>query len=277
MIGFWPIVVTYLLVRAFWIWLDQGIRFFHSLIGSASLKVAVWVIPCLLITMLINRAGVRRTLREFGLGHGLINGITFGALVALPFALAVASVGADHPGLAELVAVVLVDPIAESVLFSGFLFSQLRRRAWRPMPALIASGLLFGLAHMDGQELTLAGHVYRGLLGLDVYFEMFWMQVRWFALAVVAAGAGGFIFSWLFHRWGTLWPTIAFHAAINFWWTLSADRGMSDRPMTSWVTVTGVAHGLSMAIAVIATLKRTRRARHDAPQPGASYDFTRTV
>jgi membrane protease YdiL (CAAX protease family) len=85
------------------------------------------------------------------------------------------------------------------------------------------------------------------------------MQLRWFLLAVAATGAGGFLFSWLFHRWGTLWPTIAFHAAINFWWTLSADRGMTDRTMTSWVTVTGVAHGLSIAIAVGATLMLKRR------------------
>jgi membrane protease YdiL (CAAX protease family) len=256
-IGFWPIVVTYLLVRAFWIWLDQGIRLFQSLIGSASLKVAVWVVPCVAIAMAVNRAGVRRTLREFGFGHGLRKGMTFALLTTAPFAVAVAITGVNVPGVAEFLAVVIVDPIAESILFSGFLFSQLRRWVWRPLPALIASGLLFGLAHLDGQELTLVGYVYRMVMGLDAY--SFWIQLGWFALAVAAAGAAGFLFTWLFHRWGTLWPTIAFHAAINFWWTLSADRDMTDRTVTSWVTVTGVAHGLAMAIAVIATLRLTRR------------------
>jgi membrane protease YdiL (CAAX protease family) len=256
-IGFWPIVVTYLLVRAFWLLLDQSGRALDSILAPGLLKIALWVVPCLAIAMAVNRQGPRAALREFGLVQGLRGGVAFGVLATLPLAAAVLFVGVQGPGIAELVAVSVLDPIGESVLFSGFLFSQLRRWRWRVVPALVASGLMFGLAHLGEAEFVLAGYMYRAAAGLDL--DGLWMNLQWIVPGVVAVAAGGCLFTWLFHRWASLWPTIALHSAINFWWTLSADRAGFIQSIWDTVSVTGVAHGLSMAIAVGATLMLTRR------------------
>lgn len=254
MIGFWPILVTYLLVRAFWLLLDQSGRALDSILAPGLLKIALWVVPCLAITMAVNRLSPRAVLRELGLAQGLRSGVAFGVLATLPLAAAVLFVGVQGPGIAELVAVSVLDPIGESVLFSGFLFSQLRRWRWNVLSALTVSALLFGLAHPDGEELNIVRMIYYGR------FDVLWPTMRWFVPALLAGAAGGLLFTWLFHRWGTLWPTIAFHAGINFWWTISADLGLGfGQSIWRPLSATAIAHGVSMAIAVVATLMLKRR------------------
>jgi membrane protease YdiL (CAAX protease family) len=268
------IVVAYALVRAFWLLADDGGRLMGTALAQALLKSALWIPACAIFLILVHRASPRPIWNELGLDRGLWIGVSVGALATLPMAIAIAVAGLRPAGLPELIAVVAIDPIAESVLFSGFLFSQLRR-GWPLASALAGSAFLFGLAHVNGQELELAGSLYRMTLGRgDPYF---WLQLRWLMLGVAAVGAGGLLLTWLFHRWRTLWPTIAFHGAINFWWTLSADRPIDDRTVGNLVTITGIGHGLAMATAIVVTLAVTRRMRLEAPQSGGAYDFTRTV
>jgi hypothetical protein len=256
-IGFWPIVVTYLLVRAFWLTLDQATRSLDSILAPGLLKIALWVMPCVAVTMAVNRLSPRAILREFGLDLRPGGGVAFGILAPLPLAAAVAFVGAQGPGIAELISVSILDPIAESVLFSAFLFSQLRRWNWRVGSAATASALLFGVAHLDGFELRVAAMS--------------------FIPALIGASAGGLLFTWLFHRWGSLWPAVALHAAINFWWTLSADLGLGfSQSIWRPLSATAIAHGVSMAIAVVATLVLTRR-QVSPSRPEGAYDLTRTV
>jgi membrane protease YdiL (CAAX protease family) len=116
---------------------------------------------------------------------------------------------------------------------------------------------MFGVAHMDGAEFVLAGYAYRALLGLGA--DMLWNQLRFFVPGLLAVAAGGLLFTWLLHRWDSLWPAIALHAAINFWWTVSVDRGSVDRWSGSTLTATNVAHALAMTIAIVATLRWTKR------------------
>ncbi len=183
-----PILVVYLVVRAFWIALDQGGRAFDSILASGYLKIGLWVVPCIALTMALNRLSLGEALREMGLGRGLRAGLLFGALAALPMAVAIVFGGLRAPGPAEVVGTSIVDPVAESVLFSGFLFSQLRRAQWRVATALIVSALMFGLAHLDGAELTVAGDVYRALLGLEP--DMLWDRLRWYRPRVTRGGGG---------------------------------------------------------------------------------------
>lgn len=275
MIGVWPILVAYLLVRAFWLTLDQTVRSLDSILAPGLLKIALWVVPCLAVTMAVNRLGPRAVLREFGLEQRPGAGVAFGILATLPLAAAVLFVGTQHPGIAELFAVSVLDPIGESVLFSGFLFSQLRRWNWRVTSAVMASALLFGVAHLDGLELRVAATLYRETPGFG--FELVWSQLRSFFPALIGGSAGGVLLTWLFHRWDMLWPTIAFHAAINFWWTISADLGLGfGQSIWRPPSATAIAHGVSMVIAIVATLVLTRR-QVSPSRPEGSYDLTRTV
>lgn len=96
------------------------------------------------------------------------------------------SFGADRSvGLAVAtgVLVVAVAPLVEEFFFRGFLFTALKNGigVW---PAALVSGALFGAIHFK-----------------PVFF------VPLFALGVILA--------LLYHRTGSLWPCIAFHAANN--------------------------------------------------------------
>jgi membrane protease YdiL (CAAX protease family) len=252
-IGFWPIVVTYLLVRAFWLTLDQGGRLLDSPVAPGVLKLALWVVPSLILTIAISRLTAAQTWREFGLGRGLRTGLLFGILATIPMAAATVWTGIKGPGLAELVGVAVLDPVGESVLFSGFLFSQLQRWRWRAVSALIVSALLFSVAHADGTELDLLRMLYYGRA------DLLWSTLQWFVPRLVAGAVGGLLFTWVFYRWGSLWPAIFLHAAINFWWTLSPDGKGFIQSVWDTASVTGIGHGLALAVAVGATLRLTPR------------------
>ena len=120
----------------------------------------------------------------------------YGVLLLLPEALGLdvsalresnpPPVGADA-GLAAVLlaafAVVAAAPLGEEIFFRGLLYRGLRSRS-RLLPALALSGLLFGLFHLN--------------------------------LGVLAPFAGiGMLFAWAVERSGSLWTSIAAHAAFN--------------------------------------------------------------
>ena len=78
---------------------------------------------------------------------------------------------------------VVVAPVAEEVVFRGYLYGVLRRYGGR-IPAILVSSLLFAAIHVHLPS----------LLGLGV-------------LAVILC--------LLYERTGSLWSTIAMHAAFN--------------------------------------------------------------
>lgn len=86
-------------------------------------------------------------------------------------------------GLAVVGAVVLLAPIGEELFFRGLLFQGLRRSLplW---PAIVLSGLAFGLSHLE-------------------------------VLAFVLLFPVGMYFAWLFHRRGSLLVPVAAHATFN--------------------------------------------------------------
>jgi membrane protease YdiL (CAAX protease family) len=88
-------------------------------------------------------------------------------------------------------------PFAEEVLFRGYLFGQLYRRArwgfW--LSALIPSALFaLGHAYQAGGPLELAG-------------------------IFAVTGLGGLLGCWLFLRWQcNLWTVFGLHCLMNLWW-----------------------------------------------------------
>jgi membrane protease YdiL (CAAX protease family) len=135
---------------------------------------------------------------------------------------------------------------------------------------IITCGLAFGLAHVQDVE--------GGLLRLLVIGnpDVLLQDVSLFAPGVLAVGAGGAIFTWIFHRWHSLWPVIALHAAMNFWWAASGE-GLSLASVTRpIVTPTAIGQMVSMGLAIGVTIYWSRKQRL-LPERAAPYDLTRTV
>lgn len=126
----------------------------------------------------------------------------------------------------------IVGPIAEEILFRGFLFRQFRRWAGIPFRiAAVLSSLLFGLGHLwQGDTL---------LTSLE---------------AVGVTFVGGVFFCWLTARWGNLWPAIVIHAGFDLVWVIFQ---LGDNAVGGLVA--NEARLAALAIAIAATLVFTRR------------------
>jgi membrane protease YdiL (CAAX protease family) len=138
----------------------------------------------------------------------------------------------------------ILGPFAEELLFRGLLFRQLVSRArWSVTASVIVSSLAFGLAHIRNIDLGL-------LTGL---------QFGWLPLMLNSAlpyAAGGAVFAWLTWRWNSLWPAIALHGLMNFWWDLTTGEHVQ---LDFHLDGMSAAQALSVALAVVLTLRWSRR------------------
>lgn len=215
--------VVYLAVRLFWYAVGHVRPIGDSAFLEGLFKLLVWVGPCVVVTMIWALASLHDAWRQLGLHGPVARGFTFGLIATIPMALAAIVSGPRLPDLDDLVGSVLLGPFAEEVLFRGFLFTVLWRRARWPWPvALAISSIAFGLAHMTSFYV-------RGALAL-----------------------GGALFGWVYYRWGNLWPAIGLHACMNLWWDLS--RGVDNRVMFE-LDAAGIAQALAMVLAVALTLR----------------------
>ena len=234
------VLVAYGLVRAFWFLLENWGPLVDTMWAQAALKTALWIPACVVVTMLAHGLSLRAALTELGFSDGPWRGIVFGLLATLPMAVAAQLGGLNPFHISVIAASAAIDPIAETILFTGFLSGQLFQRARWPLPAAIAvSAFMFGLAHLQG----------------------FIVRLETFLPALAAIAAGGALFTWVAHRWGNLWPAIALHGAINLWWTLSGESSDTARFFRLHVTPVAAGHAVSMAAAVALTLWWTRRPR----------------
>jgi hypothetical protein len=211
------------------------------------LKIVVWVVPCALALRVAGLTTYREIQDELGLGIGAGRGYAFGLVATLPmFAILPlgARVGLD---VSDLVGTVLLGPFAEEVLFRGFLFRQLSRRAgWHPAWAMAASALVFGLAHLGNVDLAAP----RG---------------PWLAAAEVSATAGGgLLFAWILFRWGSLWPAIGLHTFMNLSWQLFGVDEWAAQAQAGATAVgpgaANVARVITVALAAWLTWRRRHRA-----------------
>jgi len=144
--------------------------------------------------------------------------------------------GADSSLAAAIAIAILVSigaPIVEELLFRGVLFGSLRQKM-RVLPAAAITGVLFGLAHVAGSPIA-------------------------FIVPLIFLGAGLCL---LYHKTGSLYPSMAVHAINNGVAIVSALK------WEWWLTFVVVGGALSV-IAATAWLVRSRTAPvpADAPSP----------
>lgn len=181
------------------------LRYLPSRVATPLWKT-VWIGLCFLGLFLAHRMGPVAALGELGLHESLWPGVWIALLASLPMLLAFAFTAKVNPDLSlgHTLKVAALGPFAEEVLFRGYLFRQLYRRAgWGFLSAVGVTAGLFGSAHL------------RNVLGEGNI---------WQVLGEVAiTGAGGAFFAWLFIKWrDNLWVPVAMHGFMNVWWEVFA-------------------------------------------------------
>ncbi|MDX1501385.1 MAG: CPBP family intramembrane glutamic endopeptidase [Thermoanaerobaculia bacterium] len=212
-----------------------------------SLRSAAEVALVLAAVCWLHRAGAAAGFRELGLRRPVLRPLALGLVAVAPMAVVFGWTHAFAPDpLPEILYLSLLSPLAEELVFRGFLFGQLWRTArWGMWPALLASSAAFGLGHaLDADTLVEAA----GLMGLT--------------------GLGAAIFAWLYARWGSLAAPIALHVLMNLCWGLWQ---VGDGALAGWVPfalqLTTVA--LAIGLTVVAGRRGWTRAPVSELGPGA--------
>jgi membrane protease YdiL (CAAX protease family) len=207
------------------------------------IKIGLWVVPCLLVLRVTLRVGYAGVFDALGLGGGAARGYLFGLIATVPMLLVLPLERPLRFDAAAIVGTALLGPVAEEVLFRGFLFRQLYRRAgWIPRRAMLASALAFGVAHLGNVPL-------RGS-------ESFVPAVG----EVGMTAAGGLLFAWVVFRWDSLWPAVGLHSFMNLSWEIFSDDGSRLAQTGATPIGSSLANGarlLSIGVAVYLTLRRT--------------------
>jgi membrane protease YdiL (CAAX protease family) len=225
-------------------------------------KVGLWVVPAAALTWWLARRQAPAAWRSLGLQPLAGRGIAVSLAATLPFGLAWAIDGRAAADADTLLGDVLLGPFAEEVLFRGFLFLGLRHLGWRLWSAGLVSALAFGAAHVPSLAFLwdmLLLYLYSGEAG---YLESFSRTALAAGAILLQVAAGGLLFAWVCERWQSLWPAIALHMAINFWWIVVFGPEATVSPSIWSATPWTVASALSVAATIALTLRYTR-----APAP----------
>ena len=244
------LVVTAALYGAFR-WLggtpSLGVDTAQAQITEGLLKIGLWLAPAALLLRALGARTYVEACRQLGAdSRAALAGFRLATIASLPaLALMLSGVRTSFDGV-ELVTSVVLSPIAEEVLFRGWLFRQLILLArWPALPAGLVSSIAFGLAHP-------------GYMSDPV--------------AVLTTTGVGLLFAWMVLRWDSLWPAIGLHAAMNFSWAIFG-TGRSTAPPGGAAfdgsLVVSLARIATIVIAVALTFLGTRR-RHVLPGPAAS-------
>lgn len=204
-----------------------------------------WVLLCFCGLGIAHRMGPRAAVAELGLTGSAVRGLGMALLASLPMLVALLLLAPNSPRfeLATMLSSVLVAAFAEELLFRGYLFRQLYRRAgWGFVSTVLTTALLFGLAHI-GTALRGGAKDVLGVVGITAL--------------------GGAFFAWLFVRWNdNLWVPIGLHLFMNAWWELFA---VSANAIGTWVA--NGARALAIAAAIAITLRFTPRLAKGAAAP----------
>jgi len=162
---------------------------------------AGWLVLCVVGLRLAHGLGLRRALAELGVSGSMRRGLGVALVASLPMLGILYALSPASPRLVPWTLFVgsLFAALTEETLFRGYAFRQLYRRAgWRFTNAVVASALVFGLAHVW----TVTSAPASELLGV-----------------VGITAVGGAFFAWLFVRWqDNLWVPIGMHMFMNMWW-----------------------------------------------------------
>ena len=208
-------------------------RFIH---GWASLGVAnlLQVILSVWGITIAHATGIQRAIKELGLRAPIGCAAIFAFIAALPMLIAFALSSRLNPNMSVLTVGVgcFLAPFAEEVLFRGYVFGQLYRRArWGFCLSALVPSVLFAL-----------GHAYQatGVLQLTGIFAV--------------TGLGSILGCWLFVRWEyNLWAVFGLHSLMNLWWELF---GIDDSALGGWIA--NGARLLTVTIAILLTIYKDR-------------------
>ena len=242
------LLVCWLCMRAYWWTSAKADARFVGVADEAFVKVLLWLPICVFVAWVMRRDSSAWT--ELGLDRGARSGLRFGLLATTPMLLAVfflpSSVDAD-----TLIGTALIGPFVEELLFRGFLFRQLVRRAgWSVPTAIAVSAIFFGFGHVPFAD----SDIWIALRG-PLYISP--RIVTDFSVALQYA-VGGALFAWIASRWNSLWPAIALHGLINFWWALTPGE---HARLVFEPSLLGAAQTLSIIVAIAMTLRFSREQR----------------
>ena len=182
-------------------WAEQSIR---------------WLLFCLIGVYVALRISPWRAFREFGLAASVGKGVFVGFIATLPMLVPfvfIAKVRADADAL-FLVFTATIWPLGEEILFRGYTFRQLHRRAgWNLWVAAAATGLIFGLVHLV--QAAVQNQPLVGQLG-----------------SVAMMSSLSMLSCWVFTRWNdNLWLLVSLHGFMNLWWAVF---DISENPLGGW-------------------------------------------
>lgn len=164
-------------------------------------KLALWVILPLAVVTAQMRGDLAAALHAVGFRPPVLRALIPGLLAMLAAGGTLLALGVKLPAsvsIASLAMTALVGPFAEEMLFRGYLVNRLLAVGVGALPAIVLSGLLFGIAHL--------GNIWHASLS-DI------------ALEIGLTGAGGMLFGWALWRFGgSLLAAFAFHAGLNLPW-----------------------------------------------------------
>ncbi|HET9368781.1 MAG TPA: CPBP family intramembrane glutamic endopeptidase [Vicinamibacterales bacterium] len=236
---------TALAVWAFWVLSSLDVELFGFATGQGLLKLVIWGLPCVLIARVVNLGLTNDPWRGYGLG----------AVATIPMLAA----WLFSPALTRLDVIVgdaILGPLAEEILFRGFLFFGLRRLGISFWSAVTLSALAFGAAHLMNLQESMK---WLSMSIVAAEWRTQFLQFAWStsgAAGAISAAGAGVLFAWLTERTGSLWPAIGLHTAINFWWVMSHRSGaLSQQMQTGWM----IASALSTVAAVILIERHRKR------------------
>ena len=208
-------------------------RFFHGWLFVGMFNI-LQILFCIGGIIAAHAARLRHALAELGLCARVGRAVAFSFIAALPMLAAFALTSPINAKMSFLSVGVgcFLAPFAEELLFRGYMFGQLYRRArwgfW--LSALIPSALFaLGHAYQAGGPLELTG-------------------------IFAVTGLGGLLGCWLYLRWnGNLWIVFGLHCLMNLWWELF---GVADTALGGWIA--NGARLLTVALAILLTIYKDR-------------------
>jgi membrane protease YdiL (CAAX protease family) len=176
----------------------------------------------------------KRALSELGLRAPIGRAAAFSFVAASPMLLAFVATSSINAKMSVLSVGVgcFIAPFAEEVLFRGYMFGQLYRRArWGFWLSALIPSALFAL-----------GHAYQA--------SGFWELAGIFAVT----GLGSLLGCWLYMRWQfNLWAVFGLHCLMNLWWEVF---GVADTALGGWIA--NAARLLTITAAILLTIYRDR-------------------
>jgi membrane protease YdiL (CAAX protease family) len=201
----------------------------------AGLKSLLQCGVVLLAVSLLNRVSLGAAVGEVGLRRSPNVGLLFAAAATLPLWLVFAIVSplAESFVVPEVFYLSVLSPLAEEVVYRGFAFGLLRRRAgWGFWPAALLPAAVFGWGHAED-----AGDLGTGLA------------------IFLLTGVGAVLFAWLYERWGfNLWVPVFLHLSMNLSWNVF---DVGESAFAGWLPT--VLQVTTMILAIVLTLYGSKR------------------